>query len=78
MLRLKFHQIPSSTFSEEVAALLISIEHKINEFTNIFSGKNCYPIPSVFDATPDINLEVGRSIGRRSYYPAEINKEQVY
>jgi hypothetical protein len=37
----------SSTFSEEVAALLgISIEDtKSNEFTNIFSGKNYYPIP---------------------------------
>jgi hypothetical protein len=47
MLRLKFHQIKSSTFSEEVAALLgISIEDtKSNEFTNIFSGKNYYPIP---------------------------------
>jgi uncharacterized protein YdiU (UPF0061 family) len=37
-------------FSEEEVALLgISIEDtKSNEFT-IFSGKNCYPIPSVFD-----------------------------
>jgi hypothetical protein len=73
MLRLKFHQIPVH-FSEEVAALLgISIEDtKSNEFTNIFSGKNCYPIPVRIRATPDINLEVGRSIRRRaSYYPAE-------
>jgi uncharacterized protein YdiU (UPF0061 family) len=44
-------QIPSNPkvvhFSEEVAALLgISIEDtKSNEFTNIFSGKNYYPIP---------------------------------
>jgi uncharacterized protein YdiU (UPF0061 family) len=44
-------QIPSNPkvvhFSEEVAALLgISIEDtKSNEFTNIFSEKNYYPIP---------------------------------
>jgi hypothetical protein len=43
-------QIPSNPkvvhFSEVAALLGISIEDtKSNEFTNIFSGKNCYPIP---------------------------------
>jgi uncharacterized protein YdiU (UPF0061 family) len=37
MLRLKFHQSQSSTFSEEVAALLgISIEDTNPEFKHIF------------------------------------------
>jgi hypothetical protein len=71
-----------SIFSEEVAALLgISIEDtKSNEFTNIFSGKNCYPIPSVFDELRRTSIWNWAGHRRRaSYYPPEIeNKEQVY
>jgi uncharacterized protein YdiU (UPF0061 family) len=80
MLRLKFHQIQSSTFSEEVAALLgISIEDtKSNEFTNIFS-KELLPHSRPYSMSYAINLEIGSIRDGRAIILAEIeNKEQVY